>query len=156
MTSVCEAGCGRRVSGNKRFCMTCIETRAQALIEAREKEPMDKATHIIMRFPSQNREDLYRADNGMLVASRQSECVRFGIEPKEAGNRLFLNAEFAALWLRTLPGAEIVTRTSRLTLADVIDRHPDEAKSEEFVIEERDAESVILMPLGSPVQVLKN
>lgn len=148
----CLGGCGRLVSGNKLRCMHCIKEAAQATVEAKEGEPLEDTTHIIMQFESQNREDLYRADDGMLIACRQAEIVRFGTEPKEAANRLFLNAEFASKWLRRLAGFEIVSRKGNLTLASVIET----AEPAEVKIEDRNAEHLISMPSGSPVTILKN
>lgn len=150
----CLGGCGRRVSGNKFRCMSCIEEAAAATVTAKKDEPLEKTTHIIMQFASQNREDLYRAD-GMLLASRQGEMVRFGMEPKEAGNRFFLSSDFAGAWLRKLAGLEMFTRKDgRLSLQDVVYR--EDVDLSEISIEERNAEHLIHMPSGGPVDVMKN
>jgi hypothetical protein len=102
---------------------------------------------------SQDREDLYRAD-GMLLASRQGDLVRFGNEPKEAGNRLFLNSDFAKAWLRKVPMMDLHTRKDgRLNVTDAIER---ESADIPVVIEERDAEHIILQPQGHALSVLKN
>lgn len=150
----CVNGCGRIVSGNKLRCADCIVESAHALVNARNEEPLEETTHIIMRTLSQDREDLYRAD-GMLLASRQGDMVRFGNEPKEAGNRLFLNPEFAALWLRKVPAMDLATRKDgRLNVTDAIER--ETAGMTGIVIEERDAEHIIIQPQGNATSVLRN
>lgn len=149
----CVNGCGRIVSGNKLRCADCIVESAHALVNARNEEPLKETTHIIMQTKSQDREDLYRAD-GMLLASRQGDLVRFGNEPKEAGNRLFLNAEFAAAWLRKVPMMDLATRKDgRLNVTDAVERDPAGIP---VVIEERDAENIILQPAGLATSVLRN
>jgi hypothetical protein len=149
----CAGLCGRVVSGNKLRCADCIVESAHALVNARNEEPLEQTTHIIMRTQSQDREDLYRAD-GMLLASRQGDLVRFGNEPKEAGNRLFLNPEFAALWLRKVPSMDLATRKDgRLNVTDAIER---DSAAIAVVIEERDAEHIIIQPQGNATSVLRN
>lgn len=149
----CVNGCGRIVSGNKLRCADCIVESARALVDARNEEPLEETTHIIMQTLSQDREDLYRAD-GMLLASRQGDLVRFGNEPKEAGNRLFLNKEFAAAWLRKVPAMDLATRKDgRLNVTDAIER---ESAGIPVVIEERNAENIIIQPSGMATSVLKN
>ncbi len=114
-----------------------------------ECQPGPAPTHIIMTFGEHGRDDLYRADTGMLLASRQADCVRFGVEPKETGNRFFLDHECAARWIRLLPRMEMYTRTQgRLTLADAVDRYQDPAFVEPadipaVVIEERNGQGRI-------------
>jgi hypothetical protein len=149
----CVNGCGRTVSGNKLRCADCIIESAHALVNARNEEPLDGITHIIMITASQDREDLYRAD-GMLLASRQGDLVRFGNEPKEAGNRLFLNSDFAKAWLRKVPMMDLATRKDgRLNVTDAIER---ESAGIPVLIEERDAEHIIIQPQGHALSVLKN
>ena len=141
--------CGRTVSSNKHYCMTCIKEMAQAGVEAKEEEPMDETTHIIVKLDSKGQEDLYRAD-GMLVASRQGDMVRFGHDIATAQSRLFLNKEMAAMWLRKLAALDIechdegVTLHSRIELAWLARQVP--------VIEERDGESLLTLP-GKHTQV---
>lgn len=145
--------CGRVVSGNKLRCADCIVESAHALVNARNEEPLKDTTHIIMQKLSQEREDLYRAD-GMLLASRHGDMVRFGNEPKEAGNRMFLNPEFAAAWLRKVPMMDLATRKDgRLNCTDAIERDSADIP---VVIEERNAEHLIIQPQGESTSVLKN
>jgi hypothetical protein len=149
----CVNGCGRMVSGNKLRCANCIVESAHALVNARNEEPLDNFTHIIIQTLSQDREDLYRAD-GMLLASRQGDMVRFGNEPKEAGNRLFLNKDFAAAWLRKIPMMDLATRKDgRLNVTDAIERESADIHVE---IDVRDGEHLIIQPQGAALSVLKN
>jgi hypothetical protein len=151
----CANLCGRVVSGNKLRCADCIVESAHALVNARNEEPLEETTHIIMKTESQDREDLYRAD-GMLLASRQGDMVRFGTEPKEAGNRLFLTPAFAAVWLRKVPAMDLHTRKDgRLNVTDAIER-ACAADSGPVLIEERDAEHIIIQPQGNATSVLRN
>jgi hypothetical protein len=151
-THPCAGNCGKRVSGNKERCGDCIIEAAQAVVNVRNEELADGATHLLMITASQDREDLYRAD-GMLLASRQGDLVRFGNEPKEAGNRLFLNSDFAKKWIRKIPGMDLATRKDgRLNVTDAIER---DSGMIGVVIEERDAEKLILLPQGNERSVLK-
>ena len=156
-----HCACGARISFGHTMCLACSQMKQVQEQKQREHDEMRKAvteesialgtTHIIMAFRSQSREDLYRAD-GMLLASRQGEVVRFGMEPKEAGTRLFLNADFASAWLHKLAGMEMLTRKGTLSLSDAVEK---EIQAEVF-IEYRDAEKLIVMPTGGPVQVLRH
>lgn len=146
--------CNHQVSDNKERCADCLVEAAHALVNARNEEPMDDVTHIIMTTASQDREDLYRAD-GMLLASRQGDLVRFGNEPKEAGNRLFLNTDYAKAWLRKVPMMDLATRKDgRLNVTDAIERD-SAALGAQIKIEERDAENIIIQPQGHATSVLK-
>jgi hypothetical protein len=75
-------------------------------------------------------------------------------EPKEAGNRLFLNSDFAKAWLRKVPMMDLATRKDgRLNVTDAIER---DSAGIPVVIEERDAEHIIIQPQGHALSVLKN
>lgn len=145
----CSKKCGRNVSANKVYCMRCVEEMAQATVEAREEEPMDGITHIITKFASKNQEDLYRAD-GMLVASRQGDVVRFGHDIATAQSRLFLNADFAAQWLRKLATFDRACEAKGRPLWELIHSMPKGLAP--AAIEERDSESLLTMP-GNHTQV---
>jgi len=138
--------------------MECISKMAQATVEAKEEDPMgEKTTHIIMRFVSQNRDDLYRAADGMLVASRQNEIVRFGVDPRCAESRFFMNAPKAAEWIRSLAGVDLAACAGGLTVQEQLLTHdPRDLPDHKPFIEERDAESLIALPYGDPVKVLRN
>jgi hypothetical protein len=139
----CAAGCGRRVSGNKLRCLRCIEKMAQATVEAKEEEPLENTTHIIMYFDSKDQEDLYRAD-GMIVASRQGDIVRFGHDIATAESRLFLNKELAKAWLRKLAEVDRIAAQEGLKLHELVNNY---ASIEAPVsIEERNAESLLTLP----------
>ena len=156
-----RCACGARISFGHSMCLACSQAKMKAeqqnKMHQEQRESITEesiplgTTHIIMKFASQDREDLYRVD-GTLIASRQGEIVRFGMEPKEAGTRLFLNAEFASAWLRKLAGMEMVTRKGTLTLTDAI----ASGEIEDVSFDERDAEKFIIMPTGGPVQVLRH
>ncbi len=87
-------------------------------------------THIIISFPSDKRDDLYRASDGMMIASRKACAVSFGENPGTPEHRLFLDVQKAYDWLKGLATVDIESRNS----------------GEEVKIEERDGESRIVQP----------
>ncbi len=145
----CEK-CERPISANKRWCMDCVKEMAQAGVEAREEEPMEETTHIIVKLESKGQEDLYRAD-GMLVASRQGDMVRFGHDIATAQSRLFLNKEMAAAWLRVVAQIDMYASDGGVALHVVIERGAP-ASGYIAVFEERDGESLLTLP-GKHTQV---
>lgn len=154
MIPECENGCGRRVSANKRFCMTCIERMAhlQAVIrDLKNEEPMENCTHILIRHKNVNgvdTEDLYRA-NGMLCASRQKDIVRFGTDISTAQNRPFLNTELASAFMRVMAEVDLKAQEQMLPLHEVIDTYVTLEGEPKAIIEERDAERAgIIMPVA--------
>ena len=147
-THLCEKGCGRPVSGNKKWCMECIEEAAHAGIQAREEEVQAGSTHVIMQIPSQHQEDLYRAD-GMLVASRQGDIVRFGHDISTAQNRPFLNEDLAAIWLRKLADVDLVAQAQGVHLHEVANTYA--SMEHKAFIEERNAERRIV--LAAPLRL---
>lgn len=70
-----------------------------------------KPTHIILRFeieaPNQAgkviSEQLFRSEDGMLIAERQNELVLFGEDPKETRHRRFITKQAAEAFLRNIP-----------------------------------------------------
>jgi hypothetical protein len=98
-------GCGRLVSREGETCLKCTRN-VTALEVAKQDAPAAHATHILMIHASRKQEDLYRAD-GMLVASRQDDLVRFGHDIATAQSRLFLNSELAAAWIRRMADIDI-------------------------------------------------
>lgn len=153
----CEANCGLPVSGNKRWCMTCVELKARASVAAKEEEPMDNTTHILVKKDGVHRggpidgtafksEDLYRAD-GMLIAARQDDVVRFGRDISTAQSQIFLNGEFAAKFLRRLCDVDLICQVSGEDLKDIINDYTSELRCPRAsVIEERDGD---FMELGT-------
>ena len=108
---------------------------------------MDETTHIIVKLDSKGQEDLYRAD-GMLVASRQGDMVRFGHDIATAQSRLFLNKELAAAWLRKVAEIDLMAEDKELPLHAVIECESPFAAT----FEERDGESLLTLP-GKHTQV---
>jgi hypothetical protein len=124
--------------------MACIDEMGHAAIQAKEDHPMDETTHILIGLPSKQQEDLYRAD-GMLVASRQSDIVRFGHDISTAQSRLFLNADHAKAFLRRLAVVDLYAEAHRTPLSEQVYGYNAEATlKHKAVIEERDGESLIL------------
>lgn len=140
---LCEGGCGRLVSGNKHRCMHCIEEMALAAVEAKEEEPLAETTHIITTYDSKDQEDLYRAD-GMLVASRQGDVVRFGNDIATAQSRLFLNVEASKAWLRKLAQVDVRAAAQGAAMGELAYNYANIA--EPVSIEERNAESLLTLP----------
>lgn len=147
-THPCAGGCGQRVSGNKHRCMKCIEAEARATVKAKEDEPLEGTTHIITVHRTEDQEDLYRAD-GMLVASRQKDIVRFGSDISTAQNRLFLNPELAAAWLRKLAEVDVEASARGKALHQVVDGYA--SISHQVSFEERNLEAVLVMPAARKI-----
>ena len=61
-------------------------------------------THIIMLYPSQKSDLLYRASDGMNLACRMGATVISGVDPNPAKkeHRNFLDENFALMYLRRL------------------------------------------------------
>ena len=99
-----------------------------------------KTTHILMKFPSDQREDLFRASDGMMIASRKGCTVMFGENPATPEHRLFIDANKAYQWLKFLAQKDL-----------------DESvgDSPQF-IEERDGESLIVKPNTNNISLVRN
>lgn len=104
---------------------------------------MKETTHVLLVHHTMDSEDLYRAD-GMLVASRQKDLVRFGHDISTAQNRPLLNADLAKAWLRKLAEVDVVAARESLPIYQVVDRYP--SINEDVVIEERDIETRVIQP----------
>lgn len=72
-------------------------------------------------------EDLYRAD-GLLVAARQDDVVRFGDDISTAQNRLFFDEETAARFLRRLADVDLVCMAQSEPMHKLIYIYADEVK----------------------------
>lgn len=118
----CEKGCGRIVSANKSLCLACDRDQT-AFDERKNEQPMEDVTHIIVRHKSVDQEDLYRAD-GMLVASRQKDIVRFGSDISTAQDRPFLSPELGSQFMKRLADVDLVAAAEGKPIHAVIDRYP--------------------------------
>ena len=101
----CHAGCGKTVSREGETCLDCTKN-IMAMDQAKQEPVQGPCTHILMIHASRKQEDLYRAD-GMLVASRQEDVVRFGHDIATAQSRLFLNVESAQAFIRKMADLDI-------------------------------------------------
>lgn len=138
----CQGGCGRQVSASRTHCLACVEHEARVEV-TRKEEPLKETTHVLLVHHTMDSEDLYRAD-GLLVASRQKDLVRFGSDISTAQNRPLLNSDLAKAWLRKLAEVDVVAARESLPIHQVVDRYP--SINEEVVIEERDIETRVIQP----------
>lgn len=138
----CER-CDKQVSANKRWCKACCEEMGVAVVTQRNEEPMEGITHILMTFDSKPQEDLYRAD-GMLVASRQADVVRFGHDIATAQSRLFLNEDQAKAWLRRLADVDILAQDLGQPMTDLAWSYQTAPAA--ATIEARNAETLLTLP----------
>lgn len=99
----------------------------------------ETTTHVLVKHRSVDQEDLYRAD-GMLVASRQQDIVRFGSDISTAQNRPFLNAELASKFVRRMADVDLIAQKEGKPLHAVIDGYPSFPVNS--VIEDRDLEAI--------------
>lgn len=145
-THLCERGCGKRVSGNKKICMGCIEEAAAVLVTQKNEEPMDNATHIMIVFDTKDKDqdDLYRAD-GLLVASRQNDMVRFGHDIATAQTRGFINSTRAKEFIRKMANVDIEAQSKGVNLLTLIEKYA-ELQGNGALIDERNGDSLIVMP----------
>ena len=69
---------------------------------------MKHETHIIVEFPSNDTDLLYRASDGMALACRQGLTVISGADPNPAkkDHRNFIDKTFATMYLRKLADAD--------------------------------------------------
>jgi hypothetical protein len=103
-------------------------------------------THILVKLPSQQRDDLFRAKDGMLIASRQVANVMFGEDPQTAGQRIFLSAQFAYEFLKAVAQLDFQANPPD-------DSVPAEGVMRKAEIEERDGEPLVKSP--SPADRIK-
>lgn len=145
-THLCERGCGKRVSGNKKVCMSCIEELAAVRVTQRNEEPMDNATHIMIVFDTKDKDqdDLYRAD-GLLVSSRQNDMVRFGHDIATAQTRGFINSTRAKEFIRKVANIDIEAQRRGVGLLTLIEQYA-EFQGNGAIIDERNGDSLIVMP----------
>lgn len=99
--------CEATVSGNKSYCATCQAARDLHNVTGDGVTP--GTTHIINNFQlsGQDSEYLFRAD-GMLVAVRHADSVKFGNDIPTMQSRNFMTAKMAAAWLRIVADADLV------------------------------------------------
>jgi hypothetical protein len=135
-------GCNAVISINKDACQNCASTQA-GLMQAKKGAPLAGSTHILISHESQDQEDLYRAD-GMLVASRQKDLVRFGHDIGTAQTRLFLNPELAKAWLKKLAEVDVRAHREGVELYKIIWQYGE--ASEEVHIEVRLLEKQLIIP----------
>ncbi len=154
----CET-CGKPVSGNKRWCMNCIEQTAAAIVNAKTEEPMDNATHVIINWPpakefgDKPHWDLYRAD-GMLVASTHADRVIFGHDINTCQTRLFLTVELAHAFLKRMADIDIICGRDGVGLADRIHAYPSIPVA--AVIDERDTDPSLIVVVGNRTLIRAN
>ena len=142
--------CGKTISATALQCSKCACEQATLNSLTMELLPVG-VTHILISYPSQDREDLYRVD-GMLIAARHGSQVTVAIEPKEPAHRIFINPAFAAAWLRRVAGLEIITRhDGQLRLADVLET----GNLNSVNIYEKSGESLIIQPGRDVVQAMR-
>ncbi len=129
--------------------MTCIEEMAANIATNRNEEPMDNATHVMLRFsaqPKKEQDELYRAD-GMLIACRQGERVSFGNDIATAQTRTFMSFDSAYMFLRRMADLDLIAGSEKTPIALLVDGYLDlERFPVAAVIDERNAESLISMP----------
>ncbi len=61
---------------------------------------MEKPTHIIVSYPSQNSLALFRASDGMAIGHAQNFTVIFGDDPAKREGRNFIDHDHAVRFLR--------------------------------------------------------
>ena len=96
-------------------------------------------THILVKFPSAQRDDLFRAKDGMLIASRKNADVMFGEDPQTAGRRGFLTPQFAYGFLKSLAQSD-------LQVNPPYQADHDGGRIKTAEIEERDGEPILKAP----------
>ena len=117
----------------------------------RQKEdPTTQPTHIMIFFrtPDKDQDDLYRAD-GILVASRQNDMVRFGQDIATAQTRGFLNYDLAQKFIRKLANVDIEAERQGVSLLALVEGYT-KYQQNGAVIDERDGDreggSLIIKP----------
>jgi hypothetical protein len=120
-------------------------------------------THIVLTYPSQETELLYRASDGMMIAEAAKCVVIFGESPNKKTSRVFLDHESAYAFLRFVAGLDA---SGFHPLPDYRETWaPDGPLEFAATIEERNQEGMIVLPpdslelvsngIGSTVRPLK-
>lgn len=60
---------------------------------------MDKPTHIIKTYETNDAEMLFRASDGMMIGMREKVTVIFGDDPNRRVSRIFMESEHASAFL---------------------------------------------------------
>lgn len=131
--------------------MECIEKNAAAGATARQDIPAEGVTHIMVNRlgvmtdasgvgHGYKASDLYRVD-GLLIASRQDDIVRYGDDISTARNHLFLNDDCALIFLRRLADVDLVCQRDCVFLHERIYIYANEDKCPRAaIIEPRDGD----------------
>jgi hypothetical protein len=139
----CER-CGGLVSENKRYCFNCVRQMAIDAVNAREERPMDGATHIICFYqgtrPDQRAtykaEDLYRRD-GLFIASRQGDLVRYGDDISTARNHVFRTEEDASRFLARVADIDLICQRDCVFIHERIYIYANEEKCPRLAVIDR-------------------
>ena len=90
------------------------------------------ATHIVVSFPSQDSEQMYRAADGMFIGTRKDKLVVWGEDGNKRQGRMFLTADHAKTFLR-----------------DQVPFRVDELPKDKAILEDLAGEGMIVMPEGA-------
>lgn len=90
------------------------------------------ATHIVVKYSSQNSEILFRAFDGIAIAQQKNAVLVYGEDPNKKQSRVFIDPEHARRFLR------------EKVAADDLKNIP--SGGTDVVIEDRDGESILTMP----------
>lgn len=60
----------------------------------------DNNNYIVVTFPSQKAEMLFRASDGMCIGQQKNETVIYGDQPNKKSSHVFIDQASASAWLR--------------------------------------------------------
>ncbi len=120
---------------------------------------MSEPTHILQIWPSQKQEVLFRASDGIRLATRSQQTVIFGDDPNKGRSHVFVSEEKAVEFIKSLARRDI---HGELPLQDVkpghyqqpafISRFPGTTTNNflrEAVIDEQQMEGKVVLAEGS-------
>ncbi len=113
----------------------------------------NRATHIVLKFPSKKMDLLYRASDGMSIACRSEITVIVGTDanPERMKTHKFMDEAFARAYLNRLADLDL----NELPI-DGSCTKPREQITHWAVVDERDNEKRIVSPGASQVLAFKN
>lgn len=101
------------------------------------------ATHILLSYPSNNTDVLFRASDGIGIAQRKGVMVIIGEDPNKGTSRIFIDEKLALNFLTEfLPMADLagLEMDYKFSAKKIADPKP------EVIIERRSGEGLILHP----------
>lgn len=113
-----------------------------------------KATHIMLTFPTAKSEGLFRASDGIRIASRMEAVVILGEDPNKGTSRVFIDQHAAHEFIANAIPALDVNRAKfdwQLDVRPPLQHAMKEDGTPLYHVEYREGEGIIALPQGTEV-----